>query len=321
MAIAQGANPEQLRTLAQRFSNAGQQLARIGNSVQGLSRTQAWLGNDAEEFRAAWNGGTRPQLTAVGRLLEEAARTLRDNAAAQEATSEAGTGSMRAPGTGGGLPAGPLPGPGGPGGPDSPDSGPAAGPDSRNWADRAIADAAALQAWPPYGAVSTAVAGAGFAGDRLVARMADAGLVTSKGGQLAEVGYLRGMQTVNGVRLAGQATSVLGIIGGGAQLYDGLTSGNTYEAVDGGITAALSTGALVGGPAAPVFAAAGLVWAGSGLLASSLGYSSTSEMFKDAGAAVYDAGKDAVEGVVTAGSKAVDAVADGAKKVWGWLGG
>jgi uncharacterized protein YukE len=311
VAITQGANPDQLRTLAQRFSRAGQQLAGIGNTVQGLSRTEAWKGSDAEEFRAAWNRGTRPQLTAVGRLLEEAARTLRENAAAQESTSEAGTGSMHAQGAGPGLPTGP----GGPG------SGPGAGPDGRNWVDGAISDVAAAQAWPPYGAVSTAVSGAGFAGDMLVSRMADAGLVTSKGGQLAEVGYIRGMQTVNGVRLAGQGASVLGIIGGGAQLYDGITSHNTYEAVDGGITAVLSTGALVGGPAAPAFAAAGLVWGGAGLLASSLGYSSTSAMFTDAGKAVYNAGKDAVEGVVDAGSKAVDAVADGAKKVWGWLGG
>ncbi|MDR6622864.1 WXG100 family type VII secretion target [Sinomonas atrocyanea] len=314
MAITQGANPEQLRTLAQRFSRAGQQLAGIGNAVQGLSRTEAWKGSDADEFRTAWNRATRPQLTAVGQLLEETARTLRENAAAQESTSEAGTGSMHARGTGPGMPAGP-------GGPGGPGTGPGTGPDGRPWADGAIADAAAAQAWPPYGAVSTAVSGAGFAGDLLVSRMADAGLVTSKGGQLAEVGYIKGMQAVNGVRLAGQGASVLGIIGGGAQLYEGITDHNTYEAVDGGITAVLSTGALVGGPAAPAFAAAGLVWAGSGLLASYLGYSSTSAMFTDAGKAVYNAGKDAVEGVVDAGSQAVDAVADGAKKVWGWLGG
>lgn len=311
MAITQGADPEQLRILARSFGTAGQQLAGVGTTVHGLARTEAWRGSDAEDFRAAWNRGTRPQLTAVARLLEEAARTLRENAAAQESTSEAGTGSMHAQGAGPSVPAGP----------GRTAAGPGTGPDSRDWADRAIADTAAVQAWPPYGAGSTAVSGAGFAGDMLVSKMAEAGLVTSKGGQLAEVGYIRGMQTVNGVRLAGQGASVLGIIGGGAQLYEGITSGNTYEAVDGGITAVLSTGALVGGPAAPAFAAAGLVWGGAGLLASSLGYSSTSAMFKDAGAAVYNAGKDAVEGVVDAGSKAVDAVADGAKKVWGWLGG
>jgi uncharacterized protein YukE len=308
MAITQGANPEQLRTLAASLGQAGRKLDTIGALVSRLSGTDAWRGADADEFRTQWHRGSKPQLAAAVRALEDAAKTLRANASAQEATSEASTGT---PQHGQGTPSGPAGAPGAPAGPGGPGSpGPGAGPDSRNWVDGAISDVASAQAWPAYGAVNTAVSGAGFAGDTLVARMAGAGLVTSKGGTMAEVGCLRGMQTVNGVRLAGQGASVLGIIGGGAQLYDGIRTGNTYEAVDGGITAVLATGALVGGPAAPAFAVAGLVWGGAGLLASSLGYSSTSAMFTAAGKSVYTAGKDVVSGV-----------ADGAKKAWGWLTG
>ncbi|GAB4097908.1 hypothetical protein [Sinomonas halotolerans] len=101
MAIGAGANVEELRALALQFGKASKELGSRGQELSALlGRLDVWRGNDAEEFTQRWNRQHKPALLAVSRQLHEASRTLLANAAAQEETSEASTGSMPS-GTGG----------------------------------------------------------------------------------------------------------------------------------------------------------------------------------------------------------------------------
>jgi hypothetical protein len=98
---------------------------------------------------------------------------------------------------------------------------------------------------------------------------------------------------------------------GGVQLTQGLATGNTGMAIDGGISTVLAAGSFIPG-AGPFFAVAGIAWGGMGLLATHLGYGSASEMIGDAATKTADAVGDAAK-------ETAEAVSDGAKKVWGWL--
>jgi hypothetical protein len=134
----------------------------------------------------------------------------------------------------------------------------------------------------------------------LVTKLTNWPMLGAQYGQAAEAGYVRGTQLLNGTSMLGRLSGGLGIITGGLQLAQGIATDNTGMKIDGGISTILAAGSFVP-VAGPFFAVAGVAWGGAGLLASKLGYGSASEMIGDGATHV------------------ADAVADGAKKVWGWL--
>ncbi|MFC8040116.1 hypothetical protein ACFUOZ_12240 [Paenarthrobacter sp. NPDC057355] len=101
-----GADVAQLRTLAQQFSSASEQLLQQSSLLTNqINNNPTWKGNDASAFRSDWNGNHRAQLMQSASFLKKASKDLLANATEQERSSDA------APGSGGGpLPVGPGPG-------------------------------------------------------------------------------------------------------------------------------------------------------------------------------------------------------------------
>lgn len=283
-----GADIEQLRSLSKSMGLSGSRLSDTEHRINALVASSAWQGNDAGRFRSEWTGTLRPMLNKATQSLIEASKLLLTQADEQQGASTQGGGA--GPGSGG--PARPA-GPGVAG--DSPPTG----------LEGIVSGAGST----PWWAANAAVTGAGLYADDLLATMAKGGLVTkltnwpmlgAQYGQAAEAGYIRGTQLVNGTSMLGRLSGGLGIVTGGLQLTQGLSTGNTGMAVDGGISTVLAAGSFIPG-AGPFFAVAGIAWGGMGLLAGHLGYGSASDMIGDAA------------------ENTADAVADGAKKVWGWL--
>ncbi|GAB3544490.1 hypothetical protein GCM10027404_01290 [Arthrobacter tumbae] len=128
-----GANPDQLRSLAQHCSTGAQSLLDISSSVSAVVNNPGfWKGTDADQTRQRWNTVLRMQILSASTSLERAKSELLEQAADQERTSSDadGPGGPGAPGAPGMTPAGdqgrtPLPGEDVPGpdwllGPDSP---------------------------------------------------------------------------------------------------------------------------------------------------------------------------------------------------------
>lgn len=285
-----GADIEQLRSLSKSMGLSGSRLLDTERQISSLVSVTGWKGNDAGQFRREWSGTLRPMLNKASQSLIDAAKMLLTQANEQQ---QASTSSVSG-------------GPG-PGGAANTGAAAAAGSPQPTGFEGVLSAAGTPQWW----AANAAVTGAGLYTDNLLATMAKGGLVTkltnwpwlsAQYGQAAGAGYVRGSQLLNGTSMLGRLSGGLGIVTGGVQLTQGLATGNTGMAIDGGISTVLAAGSFIPG-AGPFFAVAGIAWGGMGLLATNLGYGSASEMVGDA------AGKTA------------DAVADGAKKVWGWLTG
>ena len=290
-----GADVEQLRSLSKSMGLSGSRLSDTERRINSLVAGAAWQGADAGRFRSEWSGTLKPLLSRASQSLAEASKLLLSQANEQEAASAQG-GTAGTPGTGGtsrpGTPAG------------SP-SGSASGTGQETGLETIIAGAGGA----PWLAGNAAVTSAGLYADKLLDTMAKGGLVTkltnwpmlgAQYGQATEAGYVRGTQLLNGTSMLGRLSGGLGIITGGLQLAQGIATDNTGMKIDGGISTILAAGSFVP-MAGPFFAVAGVAWGGAGLLASKLGYGSASEMIGDGATHV------------------ADAVADGAKKVWGWL--
>ncbi|MFC8410353.1 hypothetical protein [Arthrobacter sp. NPDC057259] len=290
-----GADVEKLRSLSKSMGLSGSRLSDTERRINSLVAGAAWQGADAGRFRSEWSGTLKPLLSRASQSLAEASELLLSQANEQEAASAQG-GTAGTPGTGGtsrpGTPAG------------SP-SGSASGTGQETGLETIIAGAGGA----PWLAGNAAVTSAGLYADKLLDTMAKGGLVTkltnwpmlgAQYGQAAEAGYVRGTQLLNGTSMLGRLSGGLGIVTGGLQLAQGIATDNTGMKIDGGISTILAAGSFVP-VAGPFFAVAGVAWGGAGLLASKLGYGSASEMIGD--------------GV----THVADAVADGAKKVWGWL--
>ncbi|MDN4642661.1 hypothetical protein [Arthrobacter sp. PsM3] len=280
-----GADIEQLRSLSKSMGLSGSRLSDTEHRINGLVASTAWKGADAERFRIEWTGTLRPKLNQATRSLIDASKLLLTQADEQQEASTQGGGAGSGPGGTA------HPGTAG----DSPPTG----------LEGIVSGAGSSPWWAANGAVT----GAGLYADDLLATMAKGGLVTkltnwpmlsAQYGQAAEAGYVRGTQLLNGTSMLGRLSGGLGVVTGGIQLTQGLSTGNTGMAIDGGISTVLAAGSFIPG-AGPFFAVAGIAWGGLGLLAGNLGYGSASEM-------IGDAAEDTA-----------DAVADGAKKVWGWL--
>lgn len=228
-----GADIEALRQLADRIAQGGESLGGVVGVVESaMPEPDQWNGPDAEQFRDEWTGSHAPALQAAAQALAEAAETARTNADDQEETSESG----------GGIGGGPWPGPGGPwGGTSSPG----------DWRD-------------------------------LIPDLSDGfrdlidleGLVSTYGGVAADLLERFGSGGWSDFgKGAGKVFAAAGLLTGGYQFIDsGLDflreggSQNLYSSGDGAVTAILAGGTLFGGPAAPAFAVAGLVWGGASII-------------------------------------------------------
>lgn len=283
-----GADIDQLRALSKSLGQSGSHLLTTERQISSLVSSTAWKGNDGGNFRREWSGTLRPMLHKASQALSDASKMLLTQADEQQnaSTNSGGAGS----GPGG------TANPGGPGAQGSPQP-------------TGLEGILATAGSPEWWAANAAVTGAGLYTDNLLATMASGGLVTkltnwpwlgAQYGQAAGAGYVRGTQLLNGTSMLGRLSSGLGIVTGGIQLTQGIATGNTGMAIDGTISTVLAAGSFIPG-AGPFFAVAGIAWGGMGLLATHLGYGSASEMIGDAA------------------ENTVDAVADGAKKVWGWL--
>lgn len=290
-----GADIKQLRSLSKSMDRSGSRLMDTERQITSLVSAIDWKGNDGGRFRREWSDTWRPMMKQTSQSLLDASKTLLTQADEQENASTGGSS----------------------GGPVTPGPGSTApGTNGTNPLDSVLGVAAS----PGWWGANAAVTGAGLYADNLLATMAKGGLLTqltkwpwlsAQYAQVPGVGYVRGTQLLNGTSMLGRLSGGLGIVTGGLQFAQGLESGNTGMAIDGGISTVLAAGSFIPG-AGPFFAVAGIAWGGMGLLASNLGYGSASEM-------VADAAKKTADAVADGAKKTIDAVADGAKKVWGWL--
>ncbi|QQQ61426.1 hypothetical protein JHQ56_14205 [Paenarthrobacter ureafaciens] len=282
-----GADIAQLRSLSKVMGTSGNTLANLELNINGIVASAAWKGADGDRFRADWSSKMRPMLHKASESLRTQAKALLVQADEQEQASQAGSGT-------------------------SPGQGPTPAQPSTPFTPVVDANGNTV-----YQSLNFAASGGGFIADVLLNRMAQGGLLSrmpwsvlgAQYGQMPGVGYVRGTQLLNGLSMVGRAAGVLSVVGGVAQFADGYMRGDGYAMADGGITTVLAAGSFVP-VVGPFFAGASLAWAGMGFLAKGLGYGSTSEMVVD--------GAKAVAGAVEDGAQAI---ADGAKKVWGWLGG
>jgi hypothetical protein len=295
-----GAAPEELLALAKTMESSGAALKTLSSTLHNAISQARWSGPDSERFRSQWNNGMRMKLRSTGESLAGYSSLLVAQAAEQEQAS-ADTGGAGSGGAGGSTLGSPSNGGGAENGGPLLDG---------------IVDA---NGNPVYQAGNLATTIAGTFADSLLAKMIKGNLLEelpwsvlgSKAGQLGQ--YFKGTQLLNGLYMAGRAAGVLSVIGGGAQLVDGLVNGKPYQALDGGITTVLAVGSFIP-VVGPAFAVAGIAWAGLGMLSSSLGYGSTSEMV---GAGVQWAGEKFNDGAQWLGKESANL----AKKAWGWLGG
>ncbi|MBE1877067.1 DNA/RNA non-specific endonuclease [Myceligenerans pegani] len=84
-----GADVEALRLLAGRIDEGGRSLDGVVTVVEAvIPDPGGWNGPDAEDFRAVWGGEHAVRLRDVATALAEAAGRIRENADAQEETSD-----------------------------------------------------------------------------------------------------------------------------------------------------------------------------------------------------------------------------------------
>jgi uncharacterized protein YukE len=95
-----GADVAQLRTLAQQFGKVSDNLLQTSSHLTNqINSTPSWKGNDASQFRSAWNSDHRALIQQTARALKNESRRLLDNANEQEKASDAAPGSGGGPGT------------------------------------------------------------------------------------------------------------------------------------------------------------------------------------------------------------------------------
>lgn len=298
-----GADIEALRLFSDQIAQGAETLSSVVGIVESAMPDQGqWSGADADSFREEWSGAHAPLIMTTAQALAEVAATVRRNADAQETTSN----ELGGPG------GSPFPGETG-SGDGTADSGLDLWP---SW----LNDFSTAATWTGLGVATIDNLLAGSVDD--LARMAPFSDDAARLLNLAE-----------GAAPLAKGLSGLGAVLGGVQLIDGIADGNGWQIADGGINTALGIAGVIAGAATPagwVVLGAGAVWAGAGLLASHLGYGSTSEMFVDAGAWVGNtvadgaaAAWDGVENAAGAVADAGEAIADGAEEAWdavtGWF--
>ena len=298
-----GADIEALRLFSDQIAQGGETLSSVVGIVESaMPDPSQWSGADADSFREEWSGAHAPLIMTTAQALADVAATVRRNADAQEATSNE------------------LGGPGGSPFPGETGSADGTGDTGLDLWPSWLNDLSTAATWTGLGVATIDNLLAGSVDD--LARMAPFSDDAARLLNLAE-----------GAAPLAKGLSGLGAVLGGVQLIDGIADGNGWQIADGGINTALGIAGVIAGAATPagwVVLGAGAVWAGAGLLATHLGYGSTSEMFVDAGAwvgnkvadgagAVWDGVENAAGAVADAG----EAIADGAEEAWdavtGWF--
>ncbi|WP_247048550.1 WXG100 family type VII secretion target [Arthrobacter rhizosphaerae] len=83
-----GADVESLRQLGGKLLDGSQEIAQTKSRLTGQVNTVDWKGPDAEAFIRDWNGEHTTALNRVIQALEEAGQKAKNNATAQESTSQ-----------------------------------------------------------------------------------------------------------------------------------------------------------------------------------------------------------------------------------------
>ncbi|HEV7184707.1 MAG TPA: hypothetical protein VGN33_09430 [Leifsonia sp.] len=84
-----GANVDELNALAIAMDQAAVQLLTTRQSVGAKVQQTSWTGPDADRFRSDWSASNNSRLASAARLLNDAASSLRNNAAEQTQASAA----------------------------------------------------------------------------------------------------------------------------------------------------------------------------------------------------------------------------------------
>ena len=83
-----GADVEQLDRLGAKFREKAAEVAQMQAQIAAQLSGTWWKGNDADKFRAQWDGDLRGQLSRLKALLESTASVVAKQAADQRATSQ-----------------------------------------------------------------------------------------------------------------------------------------------------------------------------------------------------------------------------------------
>ncbi|WP_028280857.1 hypothetical protein, partial [Arthrobacter sp. H5] len=221
-----GANPDQLRSLAQSMGTSSQTISAADQTITALLSGIPWNGGDADRFRDRWHSIFRIQLNQAATTLSDQSRLLVDQADQQEQTSN----------DGGGGPAGPMV----PASQTSDSDG--------NFLDTFLNFGGDMGGWPPYQIANWVTSAGGFGSERLLSAMRSAGLLTSEFGTAPGIGYLRGTQALNALNMAGKFAGGLSVFTGLGQTYQGIQSGDGHVIADGAITTILAAGSLTPTP-------------------------------------------------------------------------
>ncbi|HMS35988.1 MAG TPA: WXG100 family type VII secretion target [Arachnia sp.] len=87
MANVIGMDPHAVRELARQLETSAGQINDIRGQLSAKLANTQWIGNDAQQFRSAWESEHVASLNRVIEALREAGRTASRNAQAQETTS------------------------------------------------------------------------------------------------------------------------------------------------------------------------------------------------------------------------------------------
>lgn len=89
-----GADVDELETLSSLMQTKAQELDAIHRQLGSQLHAAPWSGGDADQFRSQWSTVHGKAVTASTGFLRQGAKVLHDDAVAQRAASEGGTGSL-----------------------------------------------------------------------------------------------------------------------------------------------------------------------------------------------------------------------------------
>ncbi|MGX9899300.1 WXG100 family type VII secretion target [Arthrobacter sp. SA17] len=84
-----GADVQSLRELGSKLQQGSDEIGRTKSMLNNLVQGVDWKGPDADAFKSDWNGEHTAALTKVINALQEAGQKAKNNANAQESTSNA----------------------------------------------------------------------------------------------------------------------------------------------------------------------------------------------------------------------------------------
>lgn len=311
-----GANPDQLRSLAQHCGTGAQSLLDLSASVSAVINNPGfWKGSDADRTRQQWNTVLRMQILSASTSLDRAKTELMEQAADQERTSSDydGPGGPGTPGGPGMTPTGgpgrtPIPGEGGnvPGpdwllGPDS--------PFRDGWDIYQL-----IKAFPnmraglfDIGAMLTPALRGGFADEAAWLALRDSNVLSgffNTSSDLFDGKWHTAFNLAEGSRAFAAFDALgkgLGVVGTGLDLYDTVTNiveGDTGGAIYSGVKTALGVASFAPPPVGTVAMVA------SGALAIYDNVPVVHDAVNAVGGAIADTAED-VGGAIADGAEAV----------------